>query len=378
MVIRECFRCFYHIYNSRLGRWLHNCMTRNRHYRRIRSHQSLDHSYTDSPVFDMEEVRVKVVPLAKTNYSYIIQDKASLQVAVVDPGDGYYLSQLAEKEFHQDVSAILVTHKHWDHSAGMAELLSHYPQAKSYAFHSEKICDITTRVKDGDSISLGGVSVRVVHTPGHTEGSVCFFIRPTKGPPLLFTGDTLFLGGMGAFFEGTAVTIMMTIEKLLSLPEDTLVFPGHEYSETTLKFALLMEPRNPELQAKATWVEMRRRKFYCTVPSTLSEERSYNPFLRIRSPAIQTVTSTATPMRALIALQNYRIAKRSEYKNITLVRPESTPANNHSLAYLSTINGRKWAAARLCTLHLLRPRLKRRPYVCAKVHWGTASTPPRR
>ncbi len=308
MVIRECFRCFYHIYNSRVGRWLHNCMTRNRHYRRLRSHQSLDHSYTDVPVMDFEQVRVKIVPLARTNYSYIIQDKASLQVAVVDPGDGYYLSQLAEQEFQQEVSTILVTHKHWDHAAGLPEMLARYPQAKSYAFHTEKAWDITTHVKDGDSISLGGVSVRVVHTPGHTEGSVCFFIRPTKGPPLLFTGDTLFLGGMGAFFEGNAVTIVMTIDKLLNLPEETLVFPGHEYSETTLKFALLMETKNPELLAKAAWVEMRRKKFYCTVPSTLSEERSYNPFLRIRSPAIQAITKTATPVRALIALQSSRIS----------------------------------------------------------------------
>lgn len=322
MVIRECFRCFYHIYNSRLGRWLHNCMIRNRHFRRLRSHQGLHHSYIDSPVFEFEEVRVMVVPLAKTNYSYIIQDKASQQVAVVDPGDGYYLSLLVEQHFRQQVTALLVTHKHWDHCAGLAEMLARFPQAKSYAFHSEEVLNITTRVKDGDTIALGEVAIKVLHTPGHTAGSVCFFIRPSKGPPLLFTGDTLFLGGMGAFFEGTAVTILRTIEKLLSLPEDTLVFPGHEYSDTTLKFALLLEAGNSDLLAKAAWVERRRRKFYCTVPSTLSEERSYNPFLRIRQPAIQAITKTTTPVRALVALQNCRISKRSEYKNIALVRPE--------------------------------------------------------
>jgi hydroxyacylglutathione hydrolase len=137
---------------------------------------------------------------------------------------------------------------------------------------------------------------------------------------------------MGAFFEGTAVTILMTIERLLSLPEDTLVFPGHEYSDTTLKFALLMEANNPDLLAKAAWVEMRRKKFYCTVPSTLSEERSYNPFLRIRSPAILTVTKTATPMKALVALQNNRISKRNEYKNIALVKPEQLGVNDHRVA----------------------------------------------
>ena len=332
MVIRECFRCFYNIYNSRLGRWMHNCMTRNRHYRRLRSHQPLDHSYTDESIFEFDEVRVKVIPLARTNYSYIVQDKASREVAVIDPGDAYYISHLATSQFAADISKLLVTHKHWDHAAGLAELRRKYPESKSFAFQTEKVQDITQRVRDGDVIPLGGSSFRVLHTPGHTEGSVCFFLLPRRGPPLLFTGDTLFLGGMGAFFEGTAPSIMLTIDKLLSLPDTTLVFPGHEYSETTLKFALLMEPTNAELRLKAAWVDMRRKKYFCTIPSTISEERSYNPFLRVKTAEIMRITKTQVPIRALIALQNCRIAKREEYKNIPLVQSEERgDAEAHNL-----------------------------------------------
>lgn len=271
---------------------------------------------------DLEDVRVRIVPLARTNYSYLIQDKATKEVAAIDPGDADYLSHIARTELGADISKMLITHKHWDHAAGVKELLERYPGSKSYAYHCEKIQDVSVRVGDGDVISLGNLRIRVLHTPGHTEGSVCYYISQSKGPPLLFTGDTLFLGGMGAFFEGTAPTIMRTIDKLLSLQEDSLVFPGHEYSDTTLRFGLLMEPNNTELRAKAAWVAMRRNKYYCTIPSTLSEERSYNPFLRIKTHSIMSATSTSYPMRALIALQNNRIARRNEYKNLPLVREE--------------------------------------------------------
>lgn len=324
MVIRECFRCFYHIYNSRLGQWLHNCMTHNRHYRRLRSHQGLEHSHLDDFILDFEDVRVRIVPLARTNYSYLIQDKATNEVAVIDPGDADYLSHVAGSEMGQDIAKMLITHKHWDHAAGMTQLFKRYPEARSFAYHCEKVEEVTDRVGDGDTIQLGSVTIRVLHTPGHTEGSVCFFVQQSKGPPLLFTGDTLFLGGMGAFFEGTAPTILLTIEKLLNLPEETLVFPGHEYSDTTLRFGLLMEPANEELRAKAHWVAMRRSKYFCTVPSTLSEERSYNPFLRIKTHSIMAATSTTYPIRTLIALQNNRIARRNEYKNLPLVREEDS------------------------------------------------------
>jgi hydroxyacylglutathione hydrolase len=282
----------------------------------------MEHSHIDELMLDFEEVRVRIVPLARTNYSYLIQDKASNALAVVDPGDADYLSHIAKTEFDQDISKMLITHKHWDHAAGVTALFDRYPEVQSYAYHCEKIEEVSVRVGDGDTIQLGSVVIRVLHTPGHTEGSVCFFVQQSKGPPLLFTGDTLFLGGMGAFFEGTAPTIMLTIEKLLSLPEDTLVFPGHEYADTTLRFGLLMEPTNEELRAKAEWVAMRRSKFYCTIPSTLSEERSYNPFLRIKTHSIMAATSTTYPIRTLIALQNNRIARRNEYKNLPLVRED--------------------------------------------------------
>lgn len=273
----------------------------------------------DLPCFEFEEVRVRVVPLARTNYSYIVQDKSSGKLAIIDPGDAYYLRIVAETEFHQPISVIAVTHKHWDHSAGVSALLAHYPDCRSYAHHKEHASDITNPANDGDIITLGSTEIAVMHTPGHTEGSACFLINQNRGRPLLFTGDTMFLGGMGAFFEGTARGILLTIERIIELPGETLVFPGHEYSDTTLKFAKFIEPRNPDLLNKCAWVEMRRRMHFITIPSTISEERSYNPFLRLKTESVRNATKAHASINVLVTLQNMRVTKRREFRNVQLV-----------------------------------------------------------
>ena len=294
-------------------------MLSNRHHRRIRGGQGQEHSHVDLPCFEFEEVRIRVVPLARTNFSYIIQDKASGKVAIIDPGDAYYLNIALQMEFRQPVSVICVTHKHWDHSAGMRTLMSLYPDCRSYAHHSDHIPDITNPSSDGDVVHLGNTEITVLHTPGHTQGSACYFINQRRGRPLLFTGDTLFVGGMGAFFEGTARHILLTIERLSELPGETLVFPGHEYSDTTLKFAKFIEPRNSDLLLKCAWVEMRRRMHYITVPSTIAEERSYNPFFRLKTESIREATKSHASLNVLIALQNFRVTKRSQFRSVQLV-----------------------------------------------------------
>lgn len=273
----------------------------------------------DLPCFEFEEVRVRVVPLARTNYSYIVQDKASGKLAIIDPGDAYYLRTVAEVEFHQPISVIAVTHKHWDHSAGVSALLAQYPDCRSYAHHKEHAPDITNPANDGDIITLGSTEITLMHTPGHTEGSACYLINQSRGRPLLFTGDTMFLGGMGAFFEGTARGILLTIERITELPGETLVFPGHEYSDTTLKFAKFIEPCNPDLLHKCAWVEMRRRMHFITIPSTISEERSYNPFLRLKTESVRNVTKAHASINVLVTLQNFRVTKRREFRNMQLV-----------------------------------------------------------
>lgn len=318
MAFRCLFRCFYNIYNSSLGRTCHNCMISNRHFRRLRSNQSLDHSHVDFEIYELGSVRVKIVPVARTNYAYFIQDVATGELAIVDPGDADYINIIARTFFKREINAVLLTHKHWDHSAGIQKLQSLYPNMKVYASVAEKARGITHSLKDGEHMQLGSTEVFAIHTPGHTVGAVCFFVRPSNSPPLLFTGDTFFLGGMGAFFEGNARTVLSSINKFLALPENTLIFPGHEYSDTTLKFALYVEPSNVELQAKVNWVVFRRNRYLITIPSTVREERSYNPFVRVFTFEVQDATHTNNPLSALAKLQEMRVKDRGKYRKITL------------------------------------------------------------
>ena len=318
MSIRCLFLCAYNLYNSRLGRWLHNCVMRNRHERRIRGGLSLDHSWVDREIFDFHSVKLKIVPLGRTNYSYFIQDTATGLLAVIDPGDHDYLVSIANNFFHCPIAVVFLTHKHWDHSAGIHQLLKTYPNLKTYGCKDENIPDITNPVADSESIKFGETYVRVLTTPVHTKGSVCYFIQPVGAPGILFTGDTLFVGGMGAFFEGDIKAACSSVSKINGLPDDTYMFPGHEYSETTLKFALYLQPTNKSLLKKASWVVKRRARYMMTIPSTLREEKSYNPFLKIYDTSFYETIKVAHYLAAIAKLQELRMRKRNEYKNIEL------------------------------------------------------------
>ena len=254
MVVKGCFRFFYNLYNTSIGRCLHNCMIKNRHFRRIRSGQHLDHSNIDREFIEFPSIRLKIVPLAKTNYSYFLQDIPSGTLAVIDPGDADYLSYIADSLFRQPISFAFITHKHWDHSAGVQALKEKYPGLRVIAHTKEKIDDATERLNDRDFVKVGTTTVTVLHTPGHTEGAVCYYVFQEEYQPILFTGDTLFLGGMGAFFEGSARAILSTIDKIKTLPDETLIFPGHEYSEYTLKFARYIDSKNSSALAKEWWL----------------------------------------------------------------------------------------------------------------------------
>lgn len=318
MSIRCCFLCIYNIYNSRVGRWFHNCVMRNRHERRLRSNLELDHSWVDKEILDFKSIRIKIVPLGRTNYSYFVQDTATGLLGVVDPGDHDYLVSIANNFFHCPISAVFLTHKHWDHSAGMHELRKTYPNIKTYASKDEIVFDVSHAVVDSEVIKFGTTEVRVLTTPVHTKGSVCYYIQGIDTPGAVFTGDTFFLGGMGAFFEGDIKSACASVNKINGLPDDTYMFPGHEYAETTLKFALFLQPNNKSLLKKVSWVVKRRAKYMVTVPSTIKEEKSYNPFLKIYDTSFYSVIGVSHYLGAIAKLQELRMRKRNEYKMIEL------------------------------------------------------------
>eukprot|EP00501_MAST-03F_sp_TOSAG23-6_P001765 GSMAST32.ASY1.ANO1.1842.1 assembled CDS len=136
------------------------------------------------------------------------------------------------------------------------------------------------KVTEGDKISIGKLSVKVISTPGHTSGHVCFLVSPNDGhPSAVFTGDTLFISGCGNFNSGTPENFSSAFKKLASLNPDTLVYCGHEYTTANIKYALHFDPDNSILAEKLLWVNKKRssKPPQMTMPSTIKEEFETNP-----------------------------------------------------------------------------------------------------
>jgi len=155
-----------------------------------------------------------------------------------------------------------------------------------------KIPGITDRVNDGDPVQVGGLRGRVIFIPAHTSGHVAYWFPDQRA---VFTGDTLFAGGCGRLFEGDAAQMIGSLGKLAALPDDTRVYCGHEYTEKNLQFALTLEPGNAALQAKMAAVHALRRAGKPTVPSTIADEKSTNPFLRTDSPELAASVRARVP-----------------------------------------------------------------------------------
>ena len=136
------------------------------------------------------------------------------------------------------------------------------------------------------------LNLRVLDIPGHTRGHIAYY-----GDGSLFCGDTLFTGGCGRLFEGTPEQMYHSLNKLAALPEETLVYCGHEYTEANLRFAKTVEPQNKYLLQRIEQVKELREKNLPTVPATIAEEKHTNPFLRCTVPAVITAVEHYTGKR---------------------------------------------------------------------------------
>lgn len=216
------------------------------------------------------------------NYIYLLPH-ANGNALAVDPGDALPVpAALALSDL--ELTHILCTHHHADHIGGIDPLRK---QNKCEIISSDKkrIASTTTAVSDDEMLTLGSLSIRIIATPGHTATSVCYFVTgPTLEDPILFTGDTLFVCGCGRLFECGAEALFESFEKLRRLPDETRIYPGHNYTEENLRFALMVDPGNPDLQRKLETVRRRDAVGRPTVPSTLAEEKRLNPFFRAEKP----------------------------------------------------------------------------------------------
>ncbi|HET7201334.1 MAG TPA: hydroxyacylglutathione hydrolase [Burkholderiales bacterium] len=229
----------------------------------------------------MPEKEFQVVPLRafKDNYVWTLRNERF--AAVVDPGEARpVLDYLAAEKL--ELVAILATHHHQDHVGGVAQLLERYP-IPVYGPRGEPITTLTHPVGGGDQFALEqlGVSFEVLGIPGHTRAHVAYY-----GANMLFCGDTLFACGCGKAFEGTPQQLYGSLEKLMALPDDTLVYCGHEYTLANIGFAKTVEPDNAALLEREASDARLRREDRPTLPSTIGREKATNPFVRVTRPAV--------------------------------------------------------------------------------------------
>ena len=224
---------------------------------------------------------IEIVPLPAFQDNYIWTLRSGRQAAVVDPGEARPVKDYLAKEGLALV-AILATHHHPDHVGGIAELVGK-TKIPVFGPKGEPIPALTNPLGQGDTVGIPelGASFSVLDIPGHTRAHIAYY-----GVGSLFCGDTLFACGCGRVFEGTAAQMLDSLSKLAALPDETLVYCGHEYTLANIRFARAVDPANALLAAREERATRLRAAGRPTLPSTLGEERATNPFLRCAEPAV--------------------------------------------------------------------------------------------
>jgi hydroxyacylglutathione hydrolase len=250
---------------------------------------------------------VTPVPAFADNYLWLAQGPAPERALVVDPGDAQAVRD-ALTAAGLALDTILVTHHHSDHVGGLAELVA-ATGARVFGPAREPLPVPCTPVRAGDRVDLPalGLAFEVIDVPGHTAGHVAYY-----GHGALFCGDTLFSGGCGRLFEGTPTQMLASLEALAALPDETRVYCAHEYTLANLRFALAVEPDNPDLHAWQEEAMSLRARRVPTVPTTIGREKRINPFLRARSTAVRRAaeahagTALASPVAVFAEIRRWK------------------------------------------------------------------------
>jgi len=230
-------------------------------------------------------LEIITLPCLSDNYAFLLHDRESGQSALVDSPDAKAIrAELDQRGW--GLNYILLTHHHWDHVDGVDALRQHY-DAKVIGAKADahRLPGLDRAVSDGETFDLFGAPVHVMDVSGHTLGHIAFYLPDSQA---VFTADSLMALGCGRLFEGTPAQMWQSLSRLAALPADTLVYSGHEYTQSNAAFALTIEPDNAALQARVAEVNTKAKRQEATVPSYLREEIETNPFLRASNPKVKT------------------------------------------------------------------------------------------
>src|SRR3954470_10610439 len=224
--------------------------------------------------------QIEIVPCLSDNYAYLV--KSGGQCVIVDPSEAAPV-RAALARTGWKLTHILNTHHHLDHCGGNLELKQETgAKVVGPGKDAARIPGLDIGVNESTGWEFDGRKVQVLEVPAHTRGAITFVIDGNA-----FTGDTLFLMGCGRLFEGDPAMMWTSLSKLMTLPDETLIYCGHEYTESNGRFALTLEPSNQALKARMAQVAATRAAGKPTVPAPLALEKQTNPFLRPDQPEIR-------------------------------------------------------------------------------------------
>ena len=227
-------------------------------------------------------IKVTLVPILphNENYAYLLEADNG-EVAVVDPGEAApFIEILEHRNLKPDV--ILITHHHWDHIDGLPDMLRwHKCPVAGPSKEKTRIQPLDILLDETSEFSFGGERVQIIETPGHTHGHICFYF-PESG--FILAADAMFSMGCGRLFEGTPEEMWGSLQKISTLPDNTQIYCGHEYTLSNAQFCLGIEPENEALQKRLKEVEGMVVENKPTLPVSLAIEKQTNIFLRAETP----------------------------------------------------------------------------------------------
>ena len=226
---------------------------------------------------------VEIIPCLSDNYSYLIKEKETGTISIVDPSEFNTCDRIINR--YKKLDFILNTHHHADHIGANLELKKKY-NSKILGFNLDKnrIPGIDILLEENQKHKIGNLEFQVIFIPGHTKGHIAFFFEKEK---IVFTGDTLFSLGCGRVFEGTHEEMFNSLNKIKNLPLDTKVYCGHEYTKSNLNFCLKYDSNNTHLKDKKIDIDKKLSSNQPTIPSTIADEIKTNIFLRCNDPEIK-------------------------------------------------------------------------------------------
>ncbi|KAI6782933.1 putative hydroxyacylglutathione hydrolase [Emericellopsis cladophorae] len=281
-------------------------------------------TYTRLP--NTRAMHIQSIPMwvgSSNNYAYLVVDDKSKDAVIIDPANppeyddpsvhangmmltlDYRVAPVLQDAIEGgkiNLKAIVNTHHHWDHSGGNKKLLEELKTPKLSIIGGKDCEGVSETPSHQSTFKIGNIDVEAVHTPCHTQDSICWYMRDGD-EKAVFTGDTLFIGGCGRFFEGNAEEMHKALnERLASLPDDTIVYPGHEYTKANIKFAVSVLQSEPvkKVEKFAEENQVTTGKF------TIKDEKLHNVFMRLEDPVIQQATGEKEPVKVMAKLREMK------------------------------------------------------------------------